>query len=200
MRKLRNALLILALAVVVAGASPLPVTQTQTVDVQFINAGSGVNDGTAYVGPYTLRVDGVETPGTCVSWDLRVAPPWEWTADVYLATDFPALLAEDYMAAWWLDLQFAVHQDGATTVAIHHGIWDLFGADYSDGWQWAALARVNYQLVDPNTFRVLVPVREEYTQTFMVPVESGVPEPVTWMLVGIGLVLAGMARRGGRRT
>ena len=50
------------------------------------------------------------------------------------------------------------------------------------------------------TFRVLVPVRGEYTQTFMVPVESGVPEPVTWMLVGIGLVLAGMARRGGRRT
>ena len=138
MRTLRNALLILALAVVVAGASPLPVTQI--VDVQFINAGSGVNDGTAYVGPYTLIVEAIGHGAF---------------SDVYLATDFPALLAEDYMAAWWLDLQFAVHQDGATTVAIHHGIWDLFGADYSDGWQWAALARVNYQLVDPNTFRVL---------------------------------------------
>ena len=158
--------------------------------VQFVNVGSGVNNGAAYVGPYNLLVDGVETPGTCISPTLEVAPPFQWEANLDPITDFADAVQTQLLKAAWLTEQFVVSAD---TAAIHQAIWNLFGSNYADAdtLSWAAAADAGFSSVDAARFAVLVPT-DHLTQSFLI--ESRVPEPRLWWTVPAILVVG--LRRG----
>jgi len=171
MKTLTVALTILALSCV-ASATP----------VQYIGHRS-TNDGSVFVGPYTLLVDGQLMLGTCLSRGIAVASGWQ--ADVVAPADFDGPTEILYLQAEWLNLQFDLFP--TQTVGIHHGIWNLFGSSYTDGAPWVALASANYGSVDPNSFRVLVPRQAGASQTFLI--DNSAPEAGTLLLTGIGLLL-----------
>ena len=182
---------------VIASAALLLAATANASTVDFLNAGTGVNDGVDYVGPYVLSVDGITTAGTCITFDQRVGPPYEWLAAIETVADFSEPVRTELLEAEWLNTQFAGSPD---TVGIHHGIWDIFGASYADGEPWAALASANYGTVDQNSFDVLAPTQANFTQTFLIPAKKPeeftfTPEPGTSFLLGAGLVVLARMRR-----
>ena len=135
-----------------------------------------VNAPTGQTGPYNLLEDARAIQGTCISWNLLVAPPYTWEATEYRVADFSDPMRTELLEAAWLNTQFAVNPD---TVSIHQAIWDLFGATYTDSstLQWERRAEQNYGSIDPYGFYLLVPNQANFTQSFLV--QEGVPEPMT---------------------
>ena len=157
-----------------------------TVEMGFTGAMTGINDGSYYVGPYNLTIDGVPTTGVCITWDLEVGPPYLWIADLQPVSAFAPAEQTALLEADWLALQFTP-SDEAQWVSIHHAIWDLFGASYTDTGTWLALAAADYGSVNPNSFLVAVPT-PDITQSFLIQT----PEPrLCWIGLGFLVLWAG---------
>jgi|ERR1035441_3718161 hypothetical protein len=151
---------------------------------------SGANNGSVFVGPYSLIEDDLYISGTCISFDLHVGPPWTWQAEREYIGSFSGPMRTELLEAEWLNQQFASNSDWA---GIQQAIWTLFGAGYSDPdtLSWVARSEANWGSVDPNSFYVLVPVTLDETQSYLVDV----PEPGMFWLIGGGLVAIGAAGR-----
>jgi hypothetical protein len=158
--------------------------------IQFVNPGSGANNGSVYVGPYNLLEDGTPIQGTCITWDLIVGPPFVWDAQREYLSDFTEPQRTKLLEAEWLTLQFIQGQDWAP---IHQAIWDIFGAGYTDSstLSWERQAQQNYGSVDPYGFYLLVPNPVDFTQSFIVQT----PEPATLGLIGLALIGVGWRKR-----
>ena len=153
--------------------------------ITFVGPGTGATDGSVYVGPYDLTVDGLPIKATCFTYDLHVGPPYEWPADVVTMGAFSGNELTKLEEAAWLVEQFAASTDWA---GIHHGIWDIFGAGFTDpdSLGWMTAAEVHYGTVDPSQWDVVVPVNSEEAQHFL---ERVVPEPGNGEAVFIGILV-----------
>ena len=154
-----------------------------TVNMGFIGPSTSINDGTDYVGSYDLTIDGTPVLGVCITWDMRVGPPYAWTADLLPVSTFSPTEQVALLESDWLALQFTPTNE-SQWAAIHHAIWDEFGASYTDAGPWLALAAENYGLIDPTSFQVAVPTPDA-TQSFLIQT----PEPGEWPVL-LGLMLA----------
>lgn len=140
------------------------------------------------VGPYgpdNLLIDDVHVLGTCINRELPVTATWQ--ADLLTISDIPVIEQKTYLEAAWLNQQFALSTDWA---GIHGGIYNLFGSFFAEGAPWVALAEANYGTVDPKSFYILVATPLRIVQTFIVLPEEEVPEPASYAMVLIGLILA----------
>ena len=166
----------------------LAIAQANTI--QFVDNGSGVSNGSVYVGPYDLLNDGQAIKGTCFTDDLQVAPPYIWDASVYRVTDFSEPERKKLLEAEWLNQQFAVNTDWE---GIHEGIWDIFGASYAsaNALLWKPRAEANYGTVSWDSFYVLVPSPARLTQSFLV--ETAAPEAASGGLTAIGYLFVILA-------
>lgn len=175
----------IAVAAFLIMASVLSAATVVFVNAGSGNSGNGLSNGSYYVGPYNLLVDGVPEQGTCISWNLEVGPPFTWQANVVDAFSFADSTV--ILQSEWLNLQFATRPDW---IQIHQAIWDLFGASYSDSATLNLLAAArtpaNFMSVDPASFGVLVPIPSDLTQSFLVPTST--PEPGTAGLLFLGVV------------
>src|ERR1039457_7066645 len=137
---MKKTMLMLFTMSVLAFATPVSVT--------FLGSSTQANNGSFYVGPYNLTVDGAPVLGTCVNWDLEVGPPYSWEAN-----ELPLPNTQQFLSAVWLTEQFIGYPDW---VSIHQAIWDEFGASYSDpttlGWLAQANNPANYGSVDASNF------------------------------------------------
>jgi len=163
-----------------------PLAFADTID--FVGM-TGVSNGSVYVGPYSLTDNGVSILGTCITFNLEVGPPYEWTASLEGLGDFTDPMYTELLEAEWLNLKFSSNTDW---VGIHQAIWDLFGASYNDvdtkGWVSQAKVAANWSSVDPTSFGVLVPQPENATQWFLVTDSKSAPEPSLFFLAGGGLL------------
>lgn len=193
MKKTSLALLFAALLL----AAPLAFADT----IDFTGT-AGVSNGTTYVGPYNLTDDGVAILGTCITFNLEVGPPYEWTADLEGLGSFTDPMKTELIEAEWLNLQFSSSSDW---VGIHQAIWDLFGASFSDSdtlkWVGQAETKSNWSTVDTTSFGVLVPQPEDVAQWFLVTDSKSTPEPSLLFLVGGGLLcMLAKVRKAKSRT
>jgi hypothetical protein len=161
--------------------------------IQFLGPSTGVNDGTDYVGPYNLLVDGNPVEGFCINFNIQVGPPYTWDGSVENISIFTDPMVSSLLEAEYLSHQFSVSPT-SDWPGIHHAIWNLFGANYPDASGWLTDASVNYGTLDLNSFSIIVPNVPGYAQSFIIP---PTPEPASGLLMlgGMILVVAGKLRR-----
>jgi hypothetical protein len=159
--------------------------------VQFTGPSTGTNNGSSYVGPYNLVVDGTSIEGTCITYDIEIVDGETWSATIDSLSDFSLSDQTLYLEAEYLNLQFPFSTDW---VGIHQAIWDIFEPGTftdQDTTSWLNLAETNYSSVNPNSFSVLVPVPVSAAQTFLIPT----PETNSLsMFFGGSLILLGLGK------
>ena len=170
---------------------------------------AGLNDGTYYVGNTSGTLGGVGSITMwCVdplhlisanSWDVNVV---SLANPVGLAGLLPGVTVDDYKAMFLLGLQFT--NSNPTDTGLHHEIWSFAnsGAYSLTSTQQAqksgALATVgNYDWTEAY---VLIPQGSPIQWTGQVfeygtVSASAVPEPMSFVLIGTGLVGLGLLRR-----
>jgi hypothetical protein len=173
-----------------------------------VNAGDGLNDGSYYVGPYTLSLGGQNVAALCVDFSDDSQPSTSWSANITrlssAASAVPGLsrtylgntgLKQYEEAAYLFSL---ITQPGADRIDIQHAVWsitnpDLFHAD--DAAQlFVDMADANYGSINPNYFSLVsdVNICDGRNQEFMI---ASAPEPSALLLLAAGLVLFGTVAR-----
>lgn len=186
---IRTSLLLLAATILCSAAT-----------ITFVGTQSTINDGSAVVGPYILTVDGQTVLGVCIDSNLEVGPPYTWSGNIDPISDFSQPRRTTLEEQVWLAEQFAVQPED-DWAQIHHAIWDLTGATYSDAGTWLSLAASNYGMVDVNNWDLIVPNPEDFTQSFLVDaVTVAAPEPGPVYMVAAGLALLVGVRLWKKRT
>jgi len=157
-----------------------------------------------------------ETPGVCFDYFKHIIIGESWDANIRHLTDFDAPTQTKLLEAEWLIQRFGLLPK-TDWAGLHEAIWTIFapgtfsGATVSN---WLSLAQQNYTSVNHLSFTVLEPTNlssvlpQEYQSSLGMPQPfiiqgnfgydppTGTPEPVTIVLVGVGLLLMG---RTGRR-
>lgn len=169
------------------------------------------NANGVYVGPYSLLLDSDPIFATCISFDQHVAGGETWLADLEPLSYFTPAQQISLLKAQYLNGAFAFYPDW---VGIHQAIWNIFGATFatSEGGAqtptgyWVNEANTNYLSVNPTSFNVLVPENGSQIplsmglpQSFLINTQghSEVPEPMSFILIGSGLV--GLSLMGRKR-
>jgi hypothetical protein len=159
--------------------------------ITFIGPTTNTTDGNAYVGPYTLEVDGQYVQGVCINSNLEVGPPWIWDANIDPFAIFAEPTLQQLEEQAWLDEQFAV-QPESNWVPIQHAIWDLTGtANYTDIGTWISQAQSSYGSVNPGNWDLIVPNPQNAAQSFLVDAVVVTPEPNSFLLIGGALLALG---------
>jgi hypothetical protein len=188
--------------------------EASVVQVQFLSAPSGVNDGSDYVLPYAITVNGITKSAVCYDIFDNVVEGQTWYADELTVAqaanggffgDSPGDLSK-YQEVGWLSLQ--TYATAADQIDLQHVIWNVFGdspngqpyaVDQSPDGYSAALASAKasgYQGFDFSRIAFLVPVDSiagnAPGQAFVIdPPSSNTPEPGTVFTLGTGLLIVG---------
>lgn len=192
------------LASVIALAGPINVT--------LVNAGNGLSDGSYYIGPYTLAIDGKNYAVMCVDFkdDSYVGANWEANLTDLASGDFSktylgngANTAKIYDEEAYLYTMLMDTNNPTQRVNIQDAAWYL--TDHAYGLSSGAekdlkLAEDNY---DSKTFQSTLADFEiisdvnlecDRNQEFIVRAET--PEPRSLALIGAGLLLiTGLLRK-----
>jgi hypothetical protein len=199
--------MILLLATALLGSAELIPTLTLTGDYTS-------NDGVDYTGYYTLTVN---PPGTnilamCINDAITIQTGDVWNAELISLDQYETdagLTATQGKEVAWLFEQVALNpsNDGGVP-AISDAAWTIVslpdsnaGLSNVDYWVDQAGKSSNYNSINPNNFSVWVPLDSrdnldlQLSQPFLV--DSSCPEPLSFALVGIGLL--GFARMAKRR-
>lgn len=201
-----RALSMLALFAVLCVAFPV-----HAATVTYLGS-DGLTDGSHYVGPYRLRIDGVDHLALCYDFAHTVFPNQTWQADLHefgnLSQAYYASLpgaADQYQMEAWLFDQLLNTKSSADRIAIQHAAWSLFSstAPNKGAAPWLAAAAASLAAGSPGldlaTFRVVNSVAgaSSQVQGFLVSGYPGspVPEPVTMGLAGAALAAFFLLRR-----
>jgi hypothetical protein len=192
--------------------------EASVVQVQFLSAPSGVTDGSDYVLPYAITVNGTTMAAVCYDIFDNVVAGQTWYADELTIaeaanSDFFGDSPDDlskYQEVGWLSLQ--TYATTAEQIDLQHLIWNVFsdgpnGQPYMvdqspDGYS-AALASAKasgYDGFDFSPVAFLVPVDSiagnAPGQAFVIdPPSSNTPEPGTVGTLGAGLLIVGTAAK-----
>lgn len=191
------------------------------VQVSYINAPTGANDGTYYVLPYAITVNGVATSAICYDIFDDIAGSQTWYANELTVAEaatsgffgaIPNALSL-YREIGWLSVQS--YANAAAQVDLQHNIWNVFGGSQTyvvnqgPGSYSAALATAQasgYAGFDFSTVAFLVPVDgiagDASGQAFVIgttstttSVAAQTPEPGTIAMLGGGLMAMAIGSR-----
>ena len=183
---------------------------------------TGVTDGSYYVMPYQLTVDGVAFTVTCYDNYDEVNTGDTWQAQVLTIQQaaVSGFFSESdetarYQRIAWLSARSYANAD--QQIALQHAIWNVFGAAYeTDGsllYEAAAddAAATGYAGFDFSRFRFIQQagahagdpgVRQAFIYAVSLPPSGGsdtpgpaVPEPASLGLLGSALLIAGLRRK-----
>ena len=107
--------------------------QAGIVQVQYVNAPTGANDGSDYVLPYLITVDGTATSAICYDTFDTISSGQTWyanelTLDQAAASGFFGAASDTYLKyeeVAWLSLQ--TYASAADQIDLQHNIWNVFG-------------------------------------------------------------------------
>lgn len=174
--------LVLLLLVITALAFSNPLTVVYT-------GNQGVTNGSSYVGPYGVTIDGDPTSAICIDNGVQIPASKTWTAVLVPLPELP----EYQQAAFLAELFKTEAKTG--WAGIHNAIWQLFGGPVvANAAPWLALS---VGKSPTGNWSLLVPTVERASQRMLV--ETPVPEPGTWllMLAGFGLIMLSRVPRFG---
>jgi hypothetical protein len=176
------------------------------VNVKYVSH-DGVNDGSYYVGPYSLSINnGPNIAGVCIDPFHDAYPGDHWSANLTplsaAASAVPGL-SNTYLGNAGLKqyeeqayLFSLITTPGVThdhRISIQHAIWNImdpgFVSDASDQ-KYLDLASANFESINPNYFTIVSDVNDDY-QEFMI---SSAPEPATFALMGLAAIGLGLTR------
>jgi len=192
------------LALILAGAA----TAARAESVTLVSAGTNTFQGTS-AGPYSALLDGSPITMICLSFDRTVQVGQTWSvavnsldasgvANALYGAQADALLK--YQRAAWLYDQLSAAPNEAGS--IQGAIWNIFNAgtpDTAASIQWfSAAMNANLTGYDFSRFRILTPTDRSAGG----PQENmtTVPEPMTMLLLGSGLLGVAAKVRKHRRT
>jgi hypothetical protein len=183
--------------------------------IQYLSAPTGVNDGSYYVLPYQITIDGKSQLVACYDIFDEVNSGDTWQAQLLdlnqaaqsgYFSKTPGALA-DYERVAWLDAQ--PYDTSAEQIALQYAIWDVFGTykttTQSQAWAAAAnaAAATGYRGFDFSGVRFVeqtggTPGQNGTKQAFVywatTPAGTDTPEPGSLLLlVPAGVFLAGFA-------
>jgi PEP-CTERM motif len=192
--------------------------EASVVQVQFVNAPTGVNDGADYVLPYAITVDGVPYSAICYDTADNIVDGQTWYANEltlaqaaasgFFGSSSDALALYEEVA--WLSLQS--YSSAADQIDLQYNIWNVFGGapngqpyaveqgpgSYSA--ELAAAEETGYAGFDFSRVAFLVPVDSVAGsapgQAFVIdPPAANAPEPGTSVLLGAGLLFGIASKR-----
>ena len=191
--------------------------------IQFVGAPTGINDGSFYVLPYQVTIDGTAQLVTCIDFldDVNFGDVWQanlLTTTQAAASGFfgAAGTLGAYKRTAWLSAQTYSNTD--QQIGLQHAIWNVFSsvsstpATLSYAAAADSAAASGYANFDFSRFRFIQQVGAVAggtgtKQTFVfqaspnsplfgpTPTAANAPEPDTLGLIGTGLVLLGLGRR-----
>ena len=197
--------------------------EASTVSVTFLSADTGVTNGTDYVLPYQLSIDGITTDATCYDIFDDVTFGQSWTANVLTTAQAIAegqFSSAPNAAVGYDEIAFLSQQTTSSPqdqIDLQEDIWNVFGGDpypVTTGMQnyLNLLATSAYSSsFDFGSVDFLEDVNQGTgrAQAFVVHSSPGlttvasIPEPGTMMLLVAGLlamsVTAFRSRNAGRR-
>lgn len=180
--------------------------------------GVGASDGSYFVLPYELSIDGVETSAICYDFHDEISMNQTWTAteltlqEAMTEGQFSSLsnaLAGYEQVAWLSSLQFTETLTTADQIDLQHAIWNVFspGAytlpddsflDSVQANEAGGMAALNY-----NSYQFLEAISGNgiLAQSFVLYTPAGnnngnpgsAPEPGSTALLMIGLALIGIS-------
>jgi len=109
--------------------------EASTVAITFLGADTGVNNGTDYVLPYQLLVDGVPTEATCYDIFDAVNGGESWTANVWTPSQAIAqgqFSGAPNAAAGYDEIAFLSQQTTSSPqnqIDLQQDIWNIFGGN-----------------------------------------------------------------------
>ncbi len=184
----------------------------ETVSVTFLGTDTGVNNGTDFVLPYQLSIDGITTDATCYDILDGVNPGQSWTANVWTAAQAATLGQfhnEPNAAASYDEIAFLSQQTTSSAqdqIDLQEVIWNVFGGNqfsvttgmqsYLDLLKTEAFTNFNFGSVefledaDQNAGRAQAFVVSSSTPGLHS--NSAVPEPGTMALLAGGLLLVSL--------
>ena len=182
-----------------------------TVNVTLLDAGNPqVSDGTDFVSPYTLSVNGTNYAALCVDSQDWSTVKASWSANLtavgsssLATTRNPGEQTEYEEAAYLYTL---ITQSGADRIDIQHAAWDIMNNSITSSTSLAGLklfsgdssyinqATANYNKsgLNFNNFDLVTSVNCPPQQEFLIC--SNAPEPASFALLGIGFLMVGATR------
>jgi hypothetical protein len=207
----------------------LPASYTAAATIQFTGAPTGVNDGSFYVLPYQLTIDGSTQNVVCYDFFDDVSDGDTWQANILNVGEASASgffggsdATAQYERVAWLSTQ--TWTDSAEQIGLQYAIWNVFdpgSTTSADALQYEqeadAAAAGSYSGFDFTPFRFIQEVgvlsgqpgaKQAFvyeTSTsgpdFLSVQPTGAPEPGTWlMLVSGGLLLLAGKLKTSRNT
>ncbi len=176
-----------------------------TANVQLVNAGAPtVSDGSYYVGPYTVSVDGKSMAALCVDFFHQSSVGDSWNAYV---TSLTGSLANTYHSGDQVQyaeeayLYSLINKAGVSAtdrINIQHAAWNITDSAYQvsgDALLFVNAALQNYKNMDLSSFQLLSSVDCNHREQEFLVASAAAPEPGSLMLLGGGLLAAGLISR-----
>jgi hypothetical protein len=188
----------------VALVSAAPVIDT----IKLVSGGPGNSS----IGPYTLSVNGTDVLGLCIDSKISTPKNSQWNAyisqvggDISHAYDpFSTTALNEVYYEEEAYLFSLIVQPGADTTGIQHAAWDLTNPNTykdSDSKYYLNLAQTNYSTFNFTGYEIVSDTTKYGQQEFLIdPHPPSAPEPASCALLGVGLFLAGVARKWAGRS